>query len=178
VPDAQSLSTLLLTSFVLAVAAIDLRTHRIPNAPVLPAAALGCALQTWMYGWQGLLAAGSGIVLGLAIFLPFYALRAFGAGDVKAMAAAGAFLGVKLTVLAAALTLVAGSFLGLVVAGTSGTAVATLYRVVGVLAAPRSQAKASGHRGLSQPQRFPYGAAIAFGVLAALLWSGGIKTYN
>jgi prepilin peptidase CpaA len=175
--DAQSLSTLLLVGFVVAVAAIDTCTHRIPNALVAPAAALGCALQAWMYGWQGLLAAGSGIVLGLGIFLPFYALRAFGAGDVKAMAAAGAFLGVKLTVLAAALTLVAGCILGLMVAWTSSATVATLYRVVGVLTAPQSLARAA-HRGLSQSQRFPYGAAIAFGVLAALLWSGGIKTFN
>jgi prepilin peptidase CpaA len=131
-----------------------------------------------MHGWQGLLAAGSGIVLGFGIFLPFYALRAFGAGDVKAMAAAGAFLGVKLTVLAAALTLVAGCFLGLMVAWTSSATAATLYRVVGVLSAPRSLAKAGDLRGPSQSQRFPYGAAIAFGVLAALLWSGGIKTFN
>jgi prepilin peptidase CpaA len=176
-PDAQSLSSLLLVAFVVAVAAIDIRTHRIPNALVAPAAALGCVLQAWMYGWQGLLAAGSGIVVGLGIFLPFYALRAFGAGDVKAMAAAGAFLGVKLTVLAAALTLVAGCLLGLMVAWASSAALPTLYRVVGVITAPRSLVNA-GPLGLSRSQRFPYGAAIALGVLAALLWSGGIKTSN
>jgi prepilin peptidase CpaA len=177
--DLQSLSTVVLVGLVVAVAAIDIRAHRIPNLLLAPAAALGCALQIWAEGWQGLYIAGGGFAVGLCMFLPFYLLRAFGAGDVKALAAVGTFLGVKLTVLAAAFTLIAGAILGLMIVWMrKASALSTLYRVVGVFAAPRSLATASRDGRRHESERFPYGAAIAFGVLATLFWSGRIQTIN
>ena len=76
-------------------AATDFRTFRIPNwltgggivfalaynsiVPPLPHA-------TWMF-------APAGMLLGFALTVPMYALRAMGAGDVKLLAMVGAFLG-------------------------------------------------------------------------------------
>jgi prepilin peptidase CpaA len=177
--DPQSVSTVVLVGLVVAVAAIDIRAHRIPNLLLIPAAALGCGLQIWAEGWQGLYIAGGGLAVGLCMFLPFYLLRAFGAGDVKAIAAVGAFLGVKLTVLAAAFTLIAGAILGLMIVWMrKASALSMLYRVVGVFAAPRSLATASRDGRGHESERFPYGAAIALGVLATLFWSGRIQTIN
>jgi prepilin peptidase CpaA len=89
----------------------------------------------------------AGLVVGLATFLPFYLLRGFGAGDVKAMAAVGAFLGPKGVLLAAGLTLACGA----------------LGAVLVVMA--------SGGLAVARRRRFPYGLAIACGTVASLAWS-------
>jgi Flp pilus assembly protein protease CpaA len=82
-------------------------------------------------------------------------------------------------VLAAAFTLIAGAILGLMIVWMrKASALSTLYRVVGVFAAPRSLATASRDGRRHESERFPYGAAIAFGVLATLFWSGRIQTIN
>ena len=67
---------------------------------------------------------------------PFIVLRAFGAGDVKAMATVGIFLGAQLTLLAAAFTLIAGAIIGVIVLLLSSGASSALYRLAGVAAAP------------------------------------------
>ena len=100
--------------FAVAVAVVDMRTHKIPNVLCLVAAIAGLVLQLGQ-GWHGASAWLSGLATGFVMFIPFYALRAFGAGDVKAMAAVGGFLGAKLTALAVGFTLVAGCVLGVAV---------------------------------------------------------------
>lgn len=83
----------------------DLRARRIPNLLVL--LLLGAGITLNVIGpangregifshFPGALGAGPallGVLLGLALFLPFYLLRAMGAGDVKLLAALGAFVG-------------------------------------------------------------------------------------
>ena len=49
-----------------------------------------------------------GFATGLVLFLPFYALRGMGAGDVKLMAACGLFLGPVAAAAAVAASLLAG----------------------------------------------------------------------
>jgi prepilin peptidase CpaA len=72
----------------------DLRSRRIPNWLVLAAVALALAVQCYLHGaatgfGQWLM----GMLTGGALFLPLYVARAMGAGDVKLMAAIGAFVG-------------------------------------------------------------------------------------
>jgi prepilin peptidase CpaA len=167
-------------AYVLAVALVDVRTHKIPNVLCAAAVVTGLCLQLAMFGWHGFLAAAGGVAVGLCLFLPFYVLRAFGAGDVKAMAAAGAFLGVEQTLVAVALTLIAGSVIGAVVLrARSPSTASALYRLIGVVAVPLSLGRAMGDRRVDEArERFPYGAAIAVGVLATLFWSGRIQTLN
>ena len=71
----------------------DLRERRIPNALVLPCAAVGMVLQTVMPGAAGLSASLLGFIFGLAVLLPLFAFGKFGAGDVKLLAALGALRG-------------------------------------------------------------------------------------
>jgi prepilin peptidase CpaA len=167
-------------AYVLAVALVDVRTHKIPNVLCAVAVVTGLCLQLAMFGWHGFLAAAGGVAVGLCLFLPFYVLRAFGAGDVKAMAAAGAFLGVEQALVAVALTLIAGSVIGAVVLrARSPSTASALYRLIGVVAVPLSLGRAMGDRRVDEArERFPYGAAIAVGVLATLFWSGRIQTLN
>ncbi|MDD3580628.1 MAG: prepilin peptidase [Desulfobacca sp.] len=75
----------------------DVRTQRIPNYLTLSAALAGLMFQGVFQGWGGLLNGGAGLLLGFGLLLLPYALGGMGAGDVKALAALGAWLGPQLT---------------------------------------------------------------------------------
>jgi prepilin peptidase CpaA len=158
-----------LIAFVLSVALIDWHTHRIPNVLCAVAAALGLVSQLWLHGEAGLLSALGGAAVGFGMFLPFYIVRAFGAGDVKAMATVGIFLGASGTALAVGMTLIAGGVIGALVLWLR-PAPSTLHRLIGLLAAPISSVRNCRHDPASRSsQRFPYGVAIACGTAVALL---------
>jgi prepilin peptidase CpaA len=166
-----------LIAFVLSVAIIDLRTHRIPNLLCASAAVLGLISQVWLHGAAGLLAALGGAAVGFGMFLPFYMFRAFGAGDVKAMATVGIFLGLQATALAVGMTLIAGAAMGVAVLCLKPTyAGATMYRLIGLIAAPAAPDSTPRRRREDSPPqsslRFPYGVAIATGTAAALFATG------
>lgn len=157
--------------FVLSVALIDWHTHRIPNVLCAIAAALGLVSQVWLHGEAGLLSALGGAAVGFAMFLPFYIVRAFGAGDVKAMATVGIFLGPQATAVAVGMTLIAGAVIAVLVLCFRPThAASTWHRLIGLLAAPVSTMRNARHDPAPRSsQRFPYGVAIACGTAVALL---------
>jgi prepilin peptidase CpaA len=160
-----------LLMFVVAVAVIDWRTHRIPNLLCASAAIVAVSTQMWLHGEDGLLTALSGAAVGFAMFLPFYVLRAFGAGDVKAMATVGIFLGMQAEMIAVGMTLIAGGILGVaVLLLRPATASATLGRLMGLFLSPVASMRASRQETNRESlQRFPYGVAIAVGTAGALL---------
>jgi len=114
-PSAVIVTSPLMTGVVLVVFALavreDLLKHRIPNSLNLAGLVLGVGLAFLLDGVGGALAATGGALVGAAALLPFYLLRGMGAGDVKLMAAAGAFLGPLHALLAAAMALMAGAVL-------------------------------------------------------------------
>src|SRR5919202_3546799 len=106
----------LLAAAVAGVAACtDLRWRRIPNWLTLGAAILGLALNVMLAGLPGGGTALMGLGLGLALLLPFYVLRAVGAGDVKLLAGLGAVLGPQ--------TLVSVALYGAIVGGLMSAAI-------------------------------------------------------
>jgi prepilin peptidase CpaA len=86
------LASAALTIVVLWVAWFDLRERRIPNVIVFPAALVGLSLNA-VRGWEGLWFGGKGLLLGFALLCLPYLIGAMGAGDVKFLAAIGAFVG-------------------------------------------------------------------------------------
>lgn len=77
-------------------AAIDWRTYRIPNVLTFGGMALGLTLSTLDVGSapsSSLLSGIGGLLLAAGSLLPLYGFRVLGAGDVKLMAAVGAFVG-------------------------------------------------------------------------------------
>jgi prepilin peptidase CpaA len=91
----------------------DVRTRRIPNRLTFPATALGVAAATAAHGGAGALASAVGLIVGLALFFPLFALKGLGAGDVKLMGALGAWLGGTTVLGVAFYTTLAGGVLAL-----------------------------------------------------------------
>ena len=108
----------------IAVAALacltDLRTRRIPNWLTFGAAAVALAFHAWQGGVSGLLTSAGGWALGVALFLPFFVLRGLGGGDVKLLAALGAWLGPKTVMFVALYSSLAGGVLAILLAAMSG----------------------------------------------------------
>lgn len=99
---------------MLAIATVtDLVSHRIPNALLVPSLAIAAVLGTLTQGIFGLLAAGAGLCVGLAMLLPLYVAGGTAAGDVKLLAVAGAYLGPTGAFFAGMFTFVAGAVFGL-----------------------------------------------------------------
>ena len=71
----------------------DIKSRRIPNYLTLGTALAGLGFQAGLYGWSGLGSGLLGMVLGFAFLIAFYVKGGMGAGDVKALAALGAWLG-------------------------------------------------------------------------------------
>jgi prepilin peptidase CpaA len=158
---------------LLAVAAwTDVRTNRIPNALAAAGtiAGLACSLAP---GGIGLAEMVSGMATGFFLLLPLYAIGIMGAGDVKLMAMTGAFLGLKVTLLAGLATFAAGGLLA-VGYGLRSRVMLQALRNVRTFARNATMHLASGD--VPQladlpvtPVRLPYAMAIATGALISLI---------
>ncbi len=71
----------------------DVKTKRIPNYLSFGGALAGLGFQLGAHGWAGLAEGFLGMLLGFALLIFFYVKGGMGAGDVKALAALGAWLG-------------------------------------------------------------------------------------
>src|SRR5260370_28316962 len=91
----------------------DLRSPRIPNNLIVLGLILAIIFQLVANGAHGLLFGFLAALLGLGCFMPFYALRAMGAGDVKLMAVVGLFTSPRGILYAVVLSLLAGGLCAL-----------------------------------------------------------------
>lgn len=175
-PRAVAMATLLLLA-----AALDLRTQRIPNWLTVPGAALAIVYSAFVPFWPhgGLLWSLGGAGLGLLVFFPLYALRAMGAGDVKLMAMAGAFLGAANAFVAILGTFIAGGVLALVFAlhrRALGRTIANVGDILLAAAVAASTGSSPGLRQAAAPStgKLPFGVAIAVGSIGTLVaWQLG-----
>lgn len=151
----------------------DVLRHRIPNTLNATALLLGVGLAGLAGGWSGFVDSVGGAAIGFAVLFPFYLRRGMGAGDVKLMAAAGAYLDPSSALLAAAIALVAGVFLAVALV-TRGQAEARMQHEL----APAGEATAVWRTAAAflsaRHERFPYAVAIGIGVASALAWNGSL----
>jgi len=113
-----------------------------------------------------------GWVVGLMLFLPLFALRGIGGGDVKLLAAIGAWLGPVPTIWVALFTALAGGVLAILVSAYHGYTrqaftnvwgLLAYWRVMGVRPHPSLTLESSG------TPRLPYAIPMAAG-LGLALW--------
>lgn len=155
---------------VLAACVPDVRSRRIPNGLTFGAALIAFAFHAWTAGVAGLLTSLAGWAVGAALFFPFFALRGMGAGDVKLIAAVGAWLGPVMVFWVAIFTSLAGGVIGVAVAlahGYARTAVTNVFallgfwRAVGLRPLPHVSLEGSG-------PRLAYAIPIAIGTMVTL----------
>ncbi len=79
----------------LVAAMIDLRRFRVPNALTFPLGLSGLLFHATVSGTSGLQYSFGGITVGLVALVLFYILGVMGAGDVKLLAAIGAWIGAQ-----------------------------------------------------------------------------------
>lgn len=85
---------IIIVAIGLAIATMtDLRTLKIPNRLTVPMLLLGVTYHASVHGLSGILFSTIGLVTGFTLLVVFYALGLVGAGDVKILAAIGAWLG-------------------------------------------------------------------------------------
>ena len=154
-------------TLALVVASVwDIRSRRIPNWLVIALAVLGVCYSALVQSPSfGVPRALLGLLLGFVLWIPFYALRMLGAGDVKLFAAASSWLAPSQVVGAALASALAGgvlSVIGLVLAHGLGL---TTFRIAHGLRDPKLLATP-----LAVPagrKTLPYGLAMTAGLLIA-----------
>jgi prepilin peptidase CpaA len=155
-------------ALVIAAAGFDLHARRIPNKLILLALLVAVPVQWIAHGGPAGLEMGlQGLAIGIAVMLPFYLLRAFGAGDAKLMGAIGAFVGPSTVLMVAVATFLIGGIWALLIvvqrrqlrhAGNSLFMMCTNFAHYKTHAAPEASLG-----------RLPYGVAIALGTAATML---------
>ncbi len=160
-------SSVILLIFLAVAVVTDIHRRRIPN--VLVALMLGCGivLNLSFLGVPGALSVLGGVVMGLLILIPFYALGGLGAGDVKLLVGVGSFLGPWGVLLAGVSTLVLGGVLGIA---------AIFWQRVGTVMAARALSIAPSVPIEASAVRIPYSLAIAAGTLVVLYRHGAVMS--
>jgi prepilin peptidase CpaA len=142
-------------------AILDLRTQRIPNWMTFPAALLGLAANAVLGGVSGLGQSALGMLLGLGLLIVPFILGGMGAGDVKMLAAVGAFGGPAFVWRTFLMGSIAGGLISMCfIVSRSRVSRQSLQAAVLTGRMPGAVVKAS-------KQAFPYGVAILAGTIAA-----------
>lgn len=170
------LRAVLLAPWLAALCVKDMKTRRLPNVWTLSGLAAGLIVQ---FGWggtagflDGLEAAG---VCVLFLLLPFL-VRAAGAGDLKMLAACGAFVGMHQVLLLLLSVSFAGFFVAVGMLVTRKVGAARMKHAFRTLFDWRYD-RAAGRAALppreDEGNRVPFGLAIAIGTIATLVLEAG-----
>jgi prepilin peptidase CpaA len=158
-----------LVLMVTIAAVYDIQFRRIPNGLVLIGLVFSLIIHVTFNEFYGFKAWGYGMLTGFALFLPLYALRAMGAGDVKLMAMAGSFLDAGSAIGVVLTTLVVGGVLAIVVALRNGVLRQAIGNIHTLLVLTLFKKLSGGNAQLEQlpssAGNLPYAVAIAIGTL-------------
>ncbi len=159
---------------VLAAAATDIRSRKIPNWLTLSGVVAGLVLHGTTGGFLGLKTSFAGMLLGFGSYLALYSLRAMGAGDVKLMAAVGAIVGPEGWMSVFIATAIAGGVLAIILMVRKGRVKETLRNVLFIvleLTHFRAPQKKRSDLDVRDPRalKMPHGVAIAAGTLVCLM---------
>lgn len=162
-----------LIALLVAAAVIDWRSLRIPNWLTVPGMVYGLVFNAThaTTGMGGLTFAALGLATGLVLLLPLYVIRVLGAGDVKLLAAVGAFLGAAATLKAAVFVFVVGGIAAVAYAVARGATrqLAGNLRDIAWTAAARGVPLWRPGGGNVSVGKLPYGISISAGTIAFLV---------
>jgi prepilin peptidase CpaA len=151
-------------------AVVDFRIHRIPNYLTVPAAVLGLAFHTLAPSGMGPLMSLAGFGVGFALLLLPWLMSGAGMGDVKLLAALGAWLGPLNMLIAFALAAGLGTLmvLGLLLKSLMDDGMMKTQRKYMASRRPK-------HKG--RKRALPFAVPVAIGTWGLLVWlvtTGGV----
>jgi len=151
---------------VCAAAWWDMKEGRIPNAITVTGLAAAFILRAPL-GVESLLQGVGGFALAFGVSVVLYALRAIGGGDVKLLAAVGAFLGSAEIMGALGLIAVLGAGYALLSVTWRGLLPLLVYNTIELVRGWLTLGRAGAIRKLESPNALsiPYGIPIALGTL-------------
>lgn len=158
----------------------DLRSRRIPNWLTVSGLLVGIVANTVVEGWSGLKTSLLGVLVGLALLLPFVLIRSLGAGDWKLAGALGAFTGPgRLVDLLLASVFVAG-LMAVIYVIYKKRLLETLRNIAHILVSLVTFRLPGYGVSLDNPEslKVPYGVALALTVVlygAVQAASGGLR---
>lgn len=166
---------LILVALVLTAAIWDLKSRRIPNWLSLAGIISGIALNSFLYGLTGLKESLEGMATAFGVYFLLYLVRAMGAGDVKLMAAVGAFVGPGNWFMIFLITAVIGGVIALTVLLFRKRLRKTFDNVFFIIAEMMHfRAPYLGREELSVKSQkaftLPHGAVIGLGCLVFISW--------
>lgn len=104
----EYINSVILVLLLLIAGFSDVKDKKVPNKLTFPIILLGFILNIMINGFNGIVISVLGFLLGLVIFFIPFAFGLMGGGDVKLMAAIGALMGWKFTLVSAAFSAVSG----------------------------------------------------------------------
>ncbi len=164
----ESLTLAAALAFMVTVAVCDFRARRIPNVLNLAGLVVGLGLQGATGGWESFFAGVSGFALGFAILSVPYLAGMVGAGDVKFVAAAGAFLGARLLLVGLAVGIVVGGVVGAVSLIRHGRFVPALRGLLADLLCLASGVRPAKLKHVDSVETIPYGVMLAMGLAVSV----------
>lgn len=178
-PQLDWIAVLVAMSAAMLAAVTDVWKFRVYNALTIPLFVSGIAYHSAMYGWEGFWASALGALFGFAVLIVPHLLGLMGAGDVKLLAALGAWLGLTTNVLVFVVSsLVAGVYALALIAYRGrlmeswSTVKLVFYRVsaLGTHLCKEDLVEPL----VADPQRrlrvIPYGAMLPLGIVGAICW--------
>lgn len=153
---------------VTTAARTDVLTRKIPNFLTFPALLLALVTHLVLGGRDGFLTALAGMTVAGAALIPGWLMRWMGAGDVKLMAAVGAWLGFPQALIALLASLVAGGAIAAVVALRRGVFWTAVQNAALTGAWTLSRASGAAPAPLTTGVRFPFALAVLAGCTTAL----------
>jgi prepilin peptidase CpaA len=167
------LTVLVVAPATIYASVIDYRERRVPNWLNAALALAGIVAQVVYFGWAGLGTSLAGLAVGFGVLIVPWSMRLMGAGDVKLMAAIGAWFGPWLTLLSFALGALIGGAIGVImilVAGKARSAYGNMQMIMTKCLNPQmlfsdfASTKSLGSTSLL----LPYGIPLTIGSLLIL----------
>jgi prepilin peptidase CpaA len=169
IEEVEPVITIVALGFMTAAAISDLRQRRISNRLNVSAAAAALVLQLVVHGWSGVLVGIQGLLVGLAVlFLPF-AAGMIGGGDVKFVAAMGAFFGWRLMLAGLIAGVVLGGIVGAVTLVRRGRFRQAMQGLMADLVCLSSGVKPTTLKTTEGHETVPYGVLLAMGMAGCLV---------
>jgi prepilin peptidase CpaA len=169
--------------FCVVAAYIDGTQLKVPNAITFPMIIAGWLYSSYSYGaagegwYWGLAWSLAGTAVGLACLYPFYAIGGMGGGDVKMLAAVGAWVHCTITIWAFFLSAIIGGLMAVLMIVFSKSATKHYHQFFGILNEivviknPDALSEIAAARKPTM-HLLPYGIPIAIGTILHFAWIG------